>query len=939
MLSPVVHALFSSRLKPGTAVAGVNGLARCYEVNSLHRGRTPCRRKIRIRRCAPHLLLLVVAVSACAANAADPDALLARADHLVEIGNSVKARPLYAEAEQEFHARGDRKKELYAKFGRLQRDIQTGSYAVAAQEVEHDLHNPVVQSDPMLKIRALALKSNIDLNINTAGAQDDFSEIAAIAKSIGDRKWENRAAGQLGIVAGVNGDIGTAAVALLKAIGTAEALHDVEGQIWFSTWLANGMTVNGRADKAIAVLDRAIGAVPKDPDAGFPVQLYIAKIRALVALPATTYPKARGEARQLIQGALKYSRENNVLGAQCELLNQAGLLSMAANDLNGAEEYFRQTVDVAKRAYLPRMEAAGYLQLSEVYERRGDFNKAESTINTAIQQARLVQEGIFLPVYLAQKAEIEGARGNLQLADELYDQASDLVEGMLVNAPSSQVKSSMIAALSDIYVGHFRLAVERLHDPAKAFEIAETARGRALVDSMRYASNSTGSNGMSPAERQIAAIQKQFREESLSPAETKVLLAKLEDAYDQLAPVEYKRSRPEMTMARRPPVSIPELQRSLMPGEALVEYVLDNKSESHALEITSTAVRVHAIPGKAEVTALCQKFVQAIKDQKDASSSGRELLERVVLPVITGDSSSLIIVPDGALNLVPFAALPDRDGGYLLRSVVVSMAPSATVFQMLRTARRQLQPPRPFLGVAYSPGGPAGAGGKGYIASRGLELGLNFNLAHLKPLLFARDEVESGARVFGAGSMVLPDDKATESALKALPLQDFEIIHLALHGFGDVVEPDRAGLVLAPGGPNEDGLWQAREIRQSRLDADLVTLSACETGTGRLQGEEGIMNLARAFLVAGAKSVVASLWDADDRSTATLMKHFYEQIAAGRTVADALREAQLTMLTEFGSGLQPYYWAGFTVIGDGRREISFTKTKPVVERSARGHIR
>ncbi len=882
----------------------------------------------------------MLAVLAYAAKAADPDALLARADHLVEIGNSVKARPLYAEAEREFDARGETRKELYAKFGRLHRDVETGPYAAAAQEVERDLHNPVVQSDPILKIRALALKGVIDLNINTTGAQDDFSQIAAIAKSIGNRKWENRAAGQLGIVAGVNGDIGTAAVALVKAIATAEALHDVEGQIWFSTWLANGMTVNGRADKAIAVLDRAIAAVPKDPDAGFPVQLYIAKIRALVAVPVNTYPEARDEARRLIQSALKYSRENDILGAQCELLNQAGLLSMGAQDLSGAEEYFRQTVDVAKRAYLPRMEAAGYLQLSEVYERRGDFNRAESAIDSAIKQARLVQEGIFLPVYLAQKAEIEAARRNLQRADELYDQASDLVEGMLVNAPSSQVKSSMIAALSDIYVGHFRLALERLHDTAKAFEIAESARGRALVDSMRYANKSTGSSGMSPIERQIAAIQKRFREESLSPGETKALLAKLEDTYDELAPVEYKRSRPEMKMARRPPVSILALQRSLMPGETLIEYVLDNKSESHALEITSAAVRVHALPGKAEVTALCQKFVQAIKDQKDPSEAGRQLLEGVVRPAITGDPSSLIVVPDGALNLVPFAALPDRNGGaYLLRSVIIGMAPSATVFEMLRTARRQVQPQRPFLGVAYSPGGPAGEGGKGYIASRGLGLGLNFNLAHLKPLLFARDEIESGARIFGAGSMVLPDDKATESALKALPLQDFEIIHLALHGFGDVVEPDRAGLVLAPGGPNEDGLWQAREIRRSRLDADLVTLSACETGTGRLQGEEGIMNLARAFLIAGAKSVVASLWEVDDRSTATLMQHFYEQIAAGRTVADALREAQLKMLTEFGSGFQPYYWAGFTVIGDGRREINFTKTEPVVEPSARGNIR
>jgi CHAT domain-containing protein len=880
-------------------------------------------------------IILLALRSANCATAADPEALLARADHLVEIGNSIKARPLYAEAEREFHARGDRRNELYAKFGRLHHDVETGSYSAAALEVEQDLKNPVVQNDPALKIRALALKGVIDLNLNTAGAEEDFSQIAALAKSTGDRKWANRAAGELGIIAGINGNIGAAAVALLKAISTAEALHDLPAQISFSTWLANGMTVNGRADKAIAVLDRAVNLVPKDPDAGFPAQLYIAKIRALVTLAQNgTAPNGKTEAERLIGAALKYSRDNGILGAQCELLNQAGLLSMSAHDLNRGEDYFRQTVDVAKRAHLPRMEAEGYLHLSEIYEQHRDLNRATSTIDSAIEQVHFVQEGFDLPVYMARKAEIEAARGNLQRADELYDQASDLIEAMLVNAPSSQVKSSMIAALSDIYVGHFRLAVERFHDNAKAFQIIETARGRALFDSMRYASRSNDSNSTSAPERQIVAMQKRLREERLSLAETKLLLAKLDETYDRLAPIEYKRSRPEMRMARRPPVPIATLQRSLIPGEALIEYVLDNRGNSHALEITQAEIRIHQIPSKAAVSELCGKFIQAVKEKKDPSKPGQALLAAVISPVISTHPSSLVIVPDGLLNLVPFAALLGPGGGYLAQSLIISLAPSATVFQMLRSARRESEPQRPFLGVAYSPGGTAGEGGKGYVASRGLDL----DLAHLKPLLFARDEVESGARTLGAGSLVLPDDKATESSLKSEPLQDFKIIHLALHGFGDMTEPDRAGLVLAPGDLKEDGLWQAREIRESRFAADVVTLSACETGVGRLQGEEGIMNLARTFLVAGAKSVVASLWDADDRSTATLMKHFYEEVAQGKNVAEALRGAQLTMLREFGSDLQPYYWAGFTVIGDGSRQIKLTQTNTAVKRAAGGNI-
>ena len=101
----------------------------------------------------------------------------------------------------------------------------------------------------------------------------------------------------------------------------------------------------------------------------------------------------------------------------------------------------------------------------------------------------------------------------------------------------------------------------------------------------------------------------------------------------------------------------------------------------------------------------------------------------------------------------------------------------------------------------------------------------------------------AAADLFGKGSVLLTGDQASETALKAEPLNEFRIIHLAAHGVSDQMEPDRAGLVLAPGSGSEDGFWQAREIRRSHLSADLVTLSACETGTGRLQGEEGVMNL------------------------------------------------------------------------------------------------
>jgi len=164
------------------------------------------------------------------------------------------------------------------------------------------------------------------------------------------------------------------------------------------------------------------------------------------------------------------------------------------------------------------------------------------------------------------------------------------------------------------------------------------------------------------------------------------------------------------------------------------------------------------------------------------------------------------------------------------------------------------------------------------------------------------------------------------------------VIHLAAHGFGDEAAPDRAAIVLSPGSSSQDGLWQAREIRKTRLNAEIVVLSACETGTGRLQGQEGIMNLARAFLAAGARSVVASLWDVDDRSTATVMESFYQHLAAGASVKEALRLAQLDFIKTYAEQASPYLWAGFEVIGDGTRKIA-TATKQTDITAKNGNIR
>ena len=179
------------------------------------------------------------------------------------------------------------------------------------------------------------------------------------------------------------------------------------------------------------------------------------------------------------------------------------------------------------------------------------------------------------------------------------------------------------------------------------------------------------------------------------------------------------------------------------------------------------------------------------------------------------------------------------------------------------------------------------------------------------------------AQIFGSQSILLMGSDASEAAFKAQPLSKFKVIHLAVHSVAAPKYPERAALVLGSDPQNrEDGLLQAREITALSLNAELVTLSACDTGTGKLEGEEGIDSLERAFLIAGARTVVATLWGANDTFTPALIKAFYMHISNHEDKGEALRNAKLNMIRQFGQHLPPFYWAGFMMDGDSASPVS-----------------
>ena len=177
----------------------------------------------------------------------------------------------------------------------------------------------------------------------------------------------------------------------------------------------------------------------------------------------------------------------------------------------------------------------------------------------------------------------------------------------------------------------------------------------------------------------------------------------------------------------------------------------------------------------------------------------------------------------------------------------------------------------------------------------------------------SKQEVETIARDFHVSNTILLGTDATETRFKHLALDQYRVLHLALHGYSDLEFPDRSALVFAPeSSAADDGLLEVREIRKLRLKASLVTLSACNTGVGPV-GEADVADLENAFIEAGAESVVSSLWELDDRTTEQLMLLFYRNLANKRSKVDALSDAQRGLLR---AGLPPYYWASVQIAGD-----------------------
>jgi CHAT domain-containing protein len=372
------------------------------------------------------------------------------------------------------------------------------------------------------------------------------------------------------------------------------------------------------------------------------------------------------------------------------------------------------------------------------------------------------------------------------------------------------------------------------------------------------------------------------------------------------------------------PRPVPLAQVPVADGEAVIEYSLsDVETAVFILDGTSRREAIILPIGAVRVRELVADFLAPIRDaqRSPAAETGAELHAALVAPVLARVQAGrrLVVIPDGALWTLPFEILPTGSGDARMGDTwPVTYAPSLAVLALNRLTGAAA-PTRPFFGVGdVAFGGPPAPDGTPLgLTMRGIYIDRSRQV--FPPLPETRQEVERAAAVFGTAPAppdVLIGDAATETRVKRTVLAEYRVLHLATHG---VANADLAGirepaLLFARDGEN-DGVLRASEVAGLRLGASTVVLAACKTGLGEDLGGEGVMSLARAFQHAGARTVVMSLWSVPSEVTETLFASFYEELHRGRGPADALRAARLVVRRTHP---EPFFWGGFTIIGEGR---------------------
>jgi CHAT domain-containing protein/tetratricopeptide (TPR) repeat protein len=725
-------------------------------------------------------------------------------------------------------------------------------------------------------------------------ALEAYDQALDVWRSLENRTQQAATLHNLGAAYTVLGRLPQALERLEQALRLRRAVRDVRGEAATLTAIAWVHTLEGSLTEALPLYDQAIllRQAAEDPR-GEAVTL---DRRGTALARMGRYPEAAVSYRR----ALELLRKHGGPGSEAPTLANLGWLSMASGNPRRGERLLQEALPLLRRSSNRHGEAHTLLGLAQAARQRRDYSLALDRVEEAIA----------------------------------------LVESLRSGAPGMELRVSYGAQRYGYYELWIDLLME-LHgsQPAagfdgRALEASEQGRVQGLLESLGRDTAAAGAGSAGEAHPLEARIQKleslrfQLVTGGATPEQIEIVKRKLGPLL-----LEHDRSRLAPPAGHpgslRP--SLPELRRALAADTLLLEYAV-GETRSFLWLLSADGLVTQVLPGRAALELQTGRALDRLSrrsrrvprkiEQQAIVALGKTLLGPVADRLA---GKRLLIVPDGPLHNVPFAALPARpEGPPLLVEHEIVLAPSVSALALLRRERTRRAPAAGTLALLADPvfgaDDPRLHGGK---AAAPVVLRGAGRERRLPRLLHTRREAETILRLLPpkAKQVAALDFAADRRAVLEGLLAGYRIIHFATHALLDPEQPELSSLILSlvdASGRPQDGFLRAYEIRDLDLSADLVVLSACSTGVGRELRGEGPLGLSRAFLDAGASRVVVSLWDVEDKSTAELMSRFYQgHLTAGLPPAQALRQAQLSLWRD-QRWSAPYYWSGFVLEGDWR---------------------
>lgn len=653
-----------------------------------------------------------------------------------------------------------------------------------------------------------------------------------------------------------------------------------------------------------------------------------------------------------------------------------------------ALSYYHRSLRMSAQVKDPRGEALALNRLAVIYTRAKDTRRALSFLNQALPLTRAADDRENESLTLYNFAHVRLEQGDLKAALSEIETALGIIESLRGKVPGYDLRSSYSASVHEYHQLKVDLLM-RAHQEKpdagldrKALEQSEAARARSLLDMLSelrakirvdvpaelLAEEAELQRALDDkAQRQTALLSHSHTEAEATAADKEI--RELTAQYENVQ-LRIRRHNPQYAALVQPkPLTVNELQAKVMDDESvLLEYML-GPERSYLWAVTRTEVSSYELPGRAEIEKTARSLYalltasQPLPDETFARTQERvtkaneqlpaeiaNLSRMLVWPVAAKlGSKRLLVVPDGALQYIPFqiltvpvqsnlgpeANITSAQARPLVLDHEIVNEPSASALALLlnETAARKpaseavavfadpvFESDDPRISFAKPPTNAATAQLQESESHRALrDVGLAGNgrsIPRLQASGYEADAIMSAApwwsrhKATGFG--------ASRASVMNADLGRYRIVHFATHGLLNDEHPELSGIVLSlfdQKGEPQDGFLRLYDIYNLKLPVDLVVLSACNTGLGKDVRGEGLIGLTRGFMYAGASSVVASLWKVDDEATAELMRYFYGfMLKDGLTPAAALRKAQVTM-SQQTRWQSPYYWSGFIIQG------------------------